>query len=400
MKSICNSTRYKKTILVLNYTRWNSLQRGVHQYCKRFAERFNVVYVPHPPDRKGIAKREHISPVPILKIIRAGLYELIWPFWCLNLYRGGKKIQSTLTKIRTDIAKYLIAHKELGPINFIYVTHPYMFPYLRYFPKETKIYHAFDQYSHYDGTENKAISTLEKQFLPDFDWVFCSSKKLVDEKRPINPMTSYLPNGVDYDLYSKARRDSTRIPQEFNSITQPVVGYVGLISGKIDFDVIRDLVRKRKDWSFVFVGPLQLSNRDSFLFDNLTKESNFFYLGYKPPYLLPNYLKSFRAGIMPYRLSGHVPWVFPLKLYEYMAAGIPSVASDLESIEAIEGVVYKAHSLAQWIFYLEKALEESDNVRLVRTRQEIAATNTWDHRVREFFNILKGSSTFHVDFSK
>src|SRR5207248_11452063 len=47
---------------------------------------------------------------------------------------------------------------------------------------------------------------------------------------------------------------------------------------------------------------------------------------------VPRYIKAFDVGLVPYRLSDYTGSVYPVKLNEYLAMGIPVVATDLPEI--------------------------------------------------------------------
>ncbi|MCK4817715.1 glycosyltransferase [bacterium] len=382
----------RKAIVVLNYGRWDSLRRGIHQYCMRLSRIYDVLYIHHPPERTDLEKADYLRPCPKLRRIDDSLYELEWPWWCSKIHRFHA-VEDKLLRIRVLLIKSLLDKSRKKEIAFIYLTHPSMFDYLRCFPDQKKVYHIFDQYSYYGGKRDNEVFGREKVFLPKFDYVFCSSMKLTKEKKLINPKTYYLPNGVDYNLFSKATDKELPIPNDIQKIREPIIGYIGFISGKIDFDLVYFIAKSRPDWSLVFIGPKQLNQRDTKLFEDLSDLDNFHYLGYKPPGLLANYMKPFRIGIMPYRLTGHVPWGFPLKMYEYMAAGLPSVAAELDSIEEKDGIIYKGHDEKEWVESIELALKQSYDPLLISERQKIAAENTWDHRVNELLSIVEATNS-------
>lgn len=374
-------------IVVLNYGKWHSMLRGIHQFCIKLSQSYRVLYV-HSPGQ--IINYEQ-APTYSIKVnkVHNNIYELSWPRWCRQIYRYPF-LESILTKIRIHLIKKALRQNNFPKVRFIYVAQPNMYKYIVHFQNLKKICHIFDKYSFYGGKENKAIVEMEEKFLPLFDAVLCLSMKLYEEYKIFNRRTFYLPDGVDFKCFSRATQDSLPIPDEVRHIPKPVIGYIGNISGKVDLDLVYFLARHKLDWSFLFIGPKQLNEKDNHLFDQLCSLTNFCYIGFKPPELLPNYMRILDVGIMPYRLKSHMPWGFPLKMYEYMAAGLPSVSADLEAVKQHQGsgLVCIAHKEEEWVELIEQSLRDSEDTSLIGKRQNIAAKNTWDTRVQELLEIV------------
>ena len=380
----------KDCILVLNYGQWDSLKRGVHHYCTIFSNRYLVLYI-HSPSQGIINSYDEDIKNRLSFCLREksnNIYELFWPKWCREYYRY--KIPEILLKyLRIYFIKKALKKMGVKKIRFIYAVQPLMFKYLDKFKSEIKIYHVFDEYSYYNGSENKNISSIEKSYIPKFNALFCVTEKLLDQKKKLNTNSYYLPNGVDIDLFFKNPDSNFEVDKFFSELGRPFLGYVGNISGKVDLELIRFLAQNRSEWIFVFIGPKNLNEEDSNSFDFLCSLENFFYLGFKPPEALPGWMKKFDVGLMPYRLKGHMQWGCPLKLYEYMASGIPSVSADIGAVQAKEGVVYVARNKEEWLELIEISIDESRDPELINRRRMIASNNSWDHRVNDFLKIIK-----------
>ena len=94
----------------------------------------------------------------------------------------------------------------------------------------------------------------------------------------------------------------------------------------IDQDLVAEVARRLPHVTFVFVGPPQCD------LSRLAACPNVVLLGGKPHASLPAYIRAFDVGIVPYRLSDYTSNVYPTKLNEYLAMGIPVVATDLIEI--------------------------------------------------------------------
>ena len=80
------------------------------------------------------------------------------------------------------------------------------------------------------------------------------------------------------------------------------------------------------DVSFVLVGPEQTDMSALRAFPNVHL------LGKKSHAEVPRYVKAFDVGLVPYRLTDYTANVYPTKLNEYLAMGMPVVATDLPEI--------------------------------------------------------------------
>src|SRR5438128_11112355 len=110
------------------------------------------------------------------------------------------------------------------------------------------------------------------------------------------------------------------------ALKRRVIGYVGGLHQWVDQNVLVDVARAMPDMTFALVGPEQTDT------SALRGCANIHLLGIRPHQELPRYVKAFDVGIVPYRLTEYTANVYPTKLNEYLAMGIPVVASDLPEI--------------------------------------------------------------------
>ncbi len=93
--------------------------------------------------------------------------------------------------------------------------------------------------------------------------------------------------------------------------------------------------------------------------------------------------------LIPYILNDYTHHIFPLKLYEYMAAGKPIVASDMEEMRPYAGdEMTIAHSREEFLAAIDDAIA-NDTPERARSRQEAARNESWDHRVEQVSAIIE-----------
>src|SRR5206468_2861785 len=105
-------------------------------------------------------------------------------------------------------------------------------------------------------------------------------------------------------------------------------------------------------------------------------------LGQKPYALLPSYCKGFDVGIIPFRRNELTRKANPLKLREYLAAGLPVVSTDLPEVRKYGNVVRLASDPTAFVREIELSLRERGG-SFGTTRVDAMKAESWEARVEE-----------------
>jgi glycosyltransferase involved in cell wall biosynthesis len=103
---------------------------------------------------------------------------------------------------------------------------------------------------------------------------------------------------------------------------------------------------------------------------------------------LPAYVQAFDVGIIPYVLNDWTRAVDPLKLLEYLAAGIPVVSTPIPEVHKYASVITCASGAAEFARAAVAACA-GDRLELRRARQEVARQQTWEQRATQFLTIVR-----------
>jgi glycosyltransferase involved in cell wall biosynthesis len=246
-------------------------------------------------------------------------------------------------------------------------------------------YHIDDDYSFSDS--DQPVTDREARLLASVGQVFVHSPGLLQKHGHMNPHVAFVPNGVDYQAYSRP----VPIPVDLARIPAPRIGYTGFIKKQLDWPLLMALVQDHPEWSFVFVGPRSTHREIEEPIRMLQQRPNVHFLGPKPPTELPAYAQHFSVCIMPYRHTAYTGYIYPLKLHEYLATGQPVVGTSIRSLREFAHVVRLADEPKDWSAALRQSLHVSaNNVAQRAARQEVARRHDWDALVERIAQTMLG----------
>jgi glycosyltransferase involved in cell wall biosynthesis len=370
-------------------TQWDGLWRNRHQLMSRFARCNKVMYVePVKTWRKLIGKKQswQNTKTSILKgpvrtidknlyIYNSLLPPIIgrYPFGILTWALWRAKFRSTLQNL---------GFKK--PI--IWLSYPTMGHFIDLIGPKLSIYHVVDEYSEYLKANKKKMLEWEKQIFGKADIVIVVSEKLLKAKKKYHSNVHLIPNGVDFDKYEAAIKSSNDVPEDISGLHRPILGYSGLISYRLDLNLIKKTARKFPEWSIVLIGTIDDRGCEDEI-AQLLQIPNVYFLGMKPIDLVPHYIVAFDASIIPYSQNGEVENLSPLKLYDAMAAGKPVVTTDFPAAHEFKDLIYINDTHDQFIRSIELALCETDESKY-HDRIHAASENTWDDRITQISKII------------
>jgi glycosyltransferase involved in cell wall biosynthesis len=188
-----------------------------------------------------------------------------------------------------------------------------------------------------------------------------------------------LPHGVDVLHFRQALDDSTVVPADIESLPRPIIGFFGLIEEWIDLEAVAAAARSYPTWSFAMLGKIAVDIRA------YADVNNMHFLGPRPYSTLPAYCKGFDCAILPFRITDMTLHVNPLKLREYLAAGLPTVSTDLPEVRGYGDLVRIAVDTNDFIAQIKTAIDTRLDRREVSSRMD---NETWDARYGQLRSTL------------
>jgi GT2 family glycosyltransferase/glycosyltransferase involved in cell wall biosynthesis len=242
------------------------------------------------------------------------------------------------------------------------------------------VYHCVDDIAAHERIDEASFRDAELAFIDCADLVIASSEPLRARLSDRGANVRLMTNVADTELFSSALHDGPVDPA-VEHLPRPRIVFVGAVSsGKVDLELVRDLARSRRGWSIVLVGPVGLGDPRTDI-SELRAEPNVHVLGPRPHEALPALLRGVEAAIIPYRINRLTSSVFPMKVYEYLAAGLPVVATPLPALADVNGVDFGSDAL-QTVRRLETLLAEDSHERR-QERSMLASSHSWSARMIE-----------------
>jgi glycosyltransferase involved in cell wall biosynthesis len=245
------------------------------------------------------------------------------------------------------------------------------------------VYHCVDDISAQERIDTASFRAAEARFAARADLVLASAPALARRLRTISDNVLDAPNVADTELFSQAlMRDPAHPPDRaMAALPAPRIVFTGaIVAIKLDTALLVALARLRPSWSFALVGPIGPGDPRTDV-SALAGEPNIHLLGRRRYAQLPDVLRAADVGLIPYARNDLTESIFPMKVYEYLAAGLPVIATPLPALAGVAGV-RSASDAADMVALIEQALaQDSPACRAERSRA--AAANSWERRLQE-----------------
>jgi glycosyltransferase involved in cell wall biosynthesis len=266
----------------------------------------------------------------------------------------------------------------------VWTYHPFMMALPERMDASRIVYHCVDDIAAVPGVDASAYAAAEPSLIRAADVVFATSKPLLAKCAPLNPNSFYFSNVADVEHFGRAA-GAGDVPADLAAIPGPRLGYHGVLSDfKIDFPLLRDLLRRRPDWHLVLLGEEREGQADPVV-SELRSLPNAHFLGYRPYADLPDYLRGIDVGLLPVRANAYTRAMFPMKLYEYLAAGVPIVSAPAPFSEGPVPRLLVAAGAERFAAAIEEQLAKG-RLSPEEARAAVGA-NTWDDRLTRMLAI-------------
>jgi len=380
-----------RDIVCVGFADWDTeLWTNQHHLMSRLAKENRVLFV----ESLGL-RRPQLAGRDVARIVRRLRRGVAGPravdgLWVLSplvlpLHSSGAVRALNGRILRTLVQR---AARRLGmkrPILWAYV--PQAEDLIEALDPSLVVYHCVDDIAAQAGIDGAIFRASERRFVARADLVLASAPALTERMRALVASTHgsgarvvEAPNVADTALFATALEEGPVDP-EIQALARPRIVFTGaIVTTKLDLRLLVELARARPDWSFALVGPVGPGDPRADV-SELAAEPNIHLLGGRSYEALPAVLRGADAGVIPYALNELTRSIFPMKVYEYLAAGLPVLATPLPALAGVAEVQTAPDALSM-AARLDEALAR-DTPERRRERSRAAAAHSWDARLRE-----------------
>ncbi|NMO97554.1 glycosyltransferase [Paenibacillus lemnae] len=300
------------------------------------------------------------------------------PFTMLPWEIAGPFYKKTKRNWMLPSLRRLMKQHGMDHVDILLMDQPRFVGLDRMLKPKLSIYRPTDIYSKMTG--DSVVAAAEAEIMSRVSALVSTSEPVHSELIRHNPdlPSLILENGVEYEHFAAPAEE----PEELSAIPGPRAIYIGAIDDRLDLDALRRLAEAKPELSVVIIGPVQESVTR--FFKDL---SNVYLLGAKPYSAVPAFLQHCDVALLP--LSDHPANAgrSPMKLYEYMAAGLPAVVTETpELARRSEPFIYFFKGAEEIAAKVEEALQKSSRKEEVK---QLAARHAWDSKAAQLLTFVE-----------
>jgi glycosyltransferase involved in cell wall biosynthesis len=194
-----------------------------------------------------------------------------------------------------------------------------------------------------------------------------------------------IPNGCDAKFWAPSQAEHT---DSTSAAGKRVAFYQGGIHRKIDFALMDEVVGRLPDWEFWFCGEVYPGTAE---WESLCRYANVKYFGKLKPTEVRDLAHRSTVGLIPFVQNELIiERSFPLKAFEYLAAGLPVVTVPIKALLPHGQVFAFAATPAQFVHAITTASSNRHEPQALERRLRAARAQDYDVR----FETLISSEAF------
>lgn len=248
---------------------------------------------------------------------------------------------------------------------FVLSVTPIAVPYLR-FPRSGLAYLRLDDYGALPGVDPEMIAAYERRMFDEADLIFATAKNLLPSRGRLLGKCRYIPQGVEHEHFARVPLEPPRTK---------ILGFFGLVAEWLDFELVAAVAEACPDWSLEFIGPIRYAPT------RVRSLRNVHLLDARPYADLPGAIARWGAAWIPFAVSRLTEGVNPLKLREYLAAGLPTLSTPMPEVVDAELEVDIVSSAADVRARLAHIFA-SDTAEARARRRSGVRGHSWDARAQ------------------
>ncbi|MBM3862119.1 MAG: glycosyltransferase family 1 protein [Verrucomicrobia bacterium] len=355
---------------------WAGLWQRQQQLMSRLAARHRILYVESPRDFVSVVRNWRKVGWRQLTVGREVMANVtvFTPVVPFSLRRYPRLNRIWLALLRPWVRHLMRRWQCEQP--FLWVCYPLAESLVGRLGERIACYDCCDELTDLPTKLAGIIREHEDRLLAKAQVVFATSESLLRSLSARHAYVHLIPNGADAAHFARAATELLPCPPELSALPRPIIGFIGAVQHWVDVTLLAEAARLRPQWSWVVIGGV---HKDVSCLSGL---ANVHLLGPKPYAALPSYLRQMCVGLVPFELCPIALAADPIKVYEYLAAGKPVVATAIPRLEVFGDAVRIARNVEEFVTQIQRALAE-DSPEAGRRRRELASAHSWEQRTRE-----------------
>ncbi|MGH7582626.1 MAG: glycosyltransferase [Gemmatimonadales bacterium] len=275
----------------------------------------------------------------------------------------------------------------VAPLLWVYT--PTTARFLDQVPHRGLVYHCIDRWWAFDDYDAAEMRACHEILCRRADRVFVSARELEQDCAAFTDRITYMPHGVDWDHFRRALEPAQGAQgAEVGDAMpgrRPVVGFIGLMEEWVDVELMAEIARRHPEADVVIVGAWRVPSGSLAALPNVTLT------GRRPFASLPDYLRSFDVALIPFHVNDLTRAVNPLKLREYLSAGVPVVSTALPELlpfAGAEGVDIAADRETFLTAVARRLAQPADRALRLRLSDSMRGEG-WDQRVDQMLSTIE-----------
>jgi hypothetical protein len=364
-------------LIVCLASRWDIDPTSKHHLMRILSDRNDVVWVNyHASRRPGLNRGDLRSAVGVVRRVLRGtdpiddrmvqLTPLVFP-GAATPFRDAVNRLLLVQQLRRTIRQRRRSPEQ--PVQ-LWTFAPDVAFLAGALDEECLVYYCVDEFSQFAGFDRDALLAAENDLIAKADVVFTTSEALHVARCDRHPRVHLMRHGVDHAHFARALCGELPTPAPLADIPKPIAGFMGLVQHWFDVELLAEAARRAPDVSFVIVGESRVDTTA------LRACPNVHLIDRRPYAELPAYCQAFDVGMIPFVRSPMTENVNPIKLREYLAAGLPVVSTNLPEVRRYEPDAICTDDPAEFAAACRSAAERNDPAdRAARSRR--VAGESW-----------------------
>ncbi len=329
--------------------------------------------------------------------IKRRIFRALWPLrqvspriWVLSplVIPGGSDGWSLRVNKLSLVLALALAQAHIGLRQpLLWTFNPLTRRYLNLKMFRSTIYHCVDRIQAQPGMPVELLDLEEKSLCQESQVVFTTAPYLQEGLQALNPATYLFGNVADEAHFAQALEPSLPRPVDCPSSERPLVMFIGAIDAyKLDLLLLEELIQDTPQWTYLLIGPIAETDSSTEI-SGLHGLPNVYLIGSRPYRDLPAYLACADVALLPLQINDYTRHMYPMKFFEYLAAGCPVVATAIPSLHDQSDVAWLCDPSCQSFKQsIQEALEAKGASR--QQRLERASMHTYQRRTEAMLERL------------